>query len=59
VARLDFNTLRQAIEALGPDDRESLLTRVANAEKKVSATAATPPAAEEPAPAGGRKRGSR
>jgi hypothetical protein len=58
IARLDFNTLRQAIEALGPDDKEAMLTRVANAEKKVSATAAPAPAAEEPAQ-GGRKRGSR
>jgi hypothetical protein len=37
IARLDFNTLRQAIETLSPDDKEQLLNRVANAEKKVSA----------------------
>lgn len=37
VARLDFNTLRQAIESLGPDDREQLLARVNNAEKKIQA----------------------
>ncbi len=35
VARLDFNILRGAIEKLGPDDREQLLSRVAAAEKKV------------------------
>lgn len=40
VARLDFATLRQAIESLGPDDRESLLNRVNSAEKKVEVKAA-------------------
>jgi hypothetical protein len=35
VARLDFNTLRSAIEILAPDDREALLTKVGNAEKKI------------------------
>ena len=35
VARLDFNTLRSAIEVLAPDDRESLHTKVSNAEKKI------------------------
>lgn len=35
VARLDFNVLRAAIDKLAPDDREALLNRVANAEKKV------------------------
>ncbi len=39
VARLDFGTLRQAIETLNPDDRESLLNRVNNAEKKVEVKA--------------------
>jgi hypothetical protein len=39
IARLDFNTLRQAIETLNPDDKDSLLNRVGNAEKKVSASA--------------------
>lgn len=58
IARLDFNTLRQAIETLEPDDKDTLLNRVANAEKKVAPAAAPAPAAEEPA-AGGRKRGSR
>jgi hypothetical protein len=40
IARLDFNTLRQAIETLAPDDKDALLNRVANAEKKVTASAA-------------------
>ncbi|MBI3182300.1 MAG: hypothetical protein HYZ28_09170 [Myxococcales bacterium] len=35
VARLDFDTLRQAIEALSPDDKDHLMGRVAAAEKKV------------------------
>jgi hypothetical protein len=35
VARLDFGTLKQAIESLAPDDKESLLNKVSNAEKKV------------------------
>ncbi len=35
VARLDFNTLRQAIESLSPDDKEALVSRVNNAEKRV------------------------
>jgi hypothetical protein len=53
IARLDFNTLRQAIETLAPDDKEQLLNRVANAEKKVSAA---PAEREEPASTGGGKR---
>jgi hypothetical protein len=36
VARLDFNTLRLAIETLALDDKEQLLARVANAEKSVA-----------------------
>ncbi len=54
IARLDFNTLRQAIETLEPDDKDMLLNRVGTAEKRVA-----PSTAEEPAtPAsGGRKRG--
>lgn len=36
VARLDFNTLRQAIETLDPDDKELLLSRVDSAEKKIA-----------------------
>ena len=39
VARLDFGTLREAIEALNPDDRDSLLNKVSNAEKKVEVKA--------------------
>lgn len=39
VARLDFNTLRAAIELLNSDDRDQLLNRVANAEKKVEVKA--------------------
>ena len=35
VPRLDFNTLRMAIEALAPDDKEQLLSRVASAERRV------------------------
>jgi hypothetical protein len=39
VARLDFTTLRSAIEILAPDDREALLTRIGNAEKKIEVKA--------------------
>ncbi|HLM42422.1 MAG TPA: hypothetical protein VK458_01090 [Myxococcaceae bacterium] len=55
VARLDFNTLRQAIETLALDDKDTLINRVSNAEKKVSPA----PGGEEqqPASGGGRKRG--
>jgi hypothetical protein len=57
IARLDFNTLRQAIETLALDDKETLLNRVANAEKKVAVTAAP---AEEPAGGStGRRRGGK
>jgi hypothetical protein len=52
VARLDFNTLRQAIETLNPEDKEQLLMKVGNAEKRVAVTKTE----EEPA-ATGRKRG--
>lgn len=34
-ARLDFDTLRSAIEQLNLDDKDTLLTRLANAEKSV------------------------
>ncbi|PTL85872.1 hypothetical protein [Vitiosangium sp. GDMCC 1.1324] len=55
VARLDFTTLRQAIETLSPDDKEALLGRVLNAEKRVAPAKEDEPAA---APATtGRKRG--
>lgn len=57
IARLDFNTLRQAIEALNPDDKEQLVMRVDTAEKKV---AKAPPAeAKEDESSGSRRRGSR
>ena len=35
VARIDFTTLRHAIESLSPDDKEQLLNRVTGAEKKI------------------------
>jgi hypothetical protein len=54
IPRLDFATLRQAIETLAPDDKDTLLNRVANAEKKVSAAAA--PAAEDAATPAGKRR---
>ncbi|HEX8440126.1 hypothetical protein [Archangium sp.] len=53
VARLDFNTLRQAIDTLALDDKESLVNRVGNAEKKVSPVTSDEP----PAAASGKKRG--
>ncbi|QAT85596.1 hypothetical protein EJ065_4036 [Corallococcus coralloides] len=53
VARLDFGTLKKAIETLDPDDRESLLQRVNAAEKRVSSLAA--PA--EDTSTGGKRRG--
>ena len=42
VARIDFATLRQAIESLAPDDKEQLLVKVASAEKKVEVKAQEP-----------------
>ncbi|MBN9685351.1 MULTISPECIES: hypothetical protein [unclassified Corallococcus] len=54
VARLDFGTLKKAIETLDPDDRESLLQRVNAAEKRVSTTAAP---AEDTSTGGGKRRG--
>jgi len=42
VARLDFTTLRQAIESLSPDDKEMLLNKVVTAEKKVETAAEKP-----------------
>jgi hypothetical protein len=56
VARLDFGTLKKAIEALDPDDREQLLQSVGAAEKRVSATAA--PAADDSG-SGGKRRGGK
>jgi hypothetical protein len=55
IARLDFNTLRQAIEALDPDDKDALLSRVDNAEKKVAPTTG----AEDTSGAGGKRRGGK
>jgi hypothetical protein len=37
VARMDFNTLRQAVNVLDPDDKETLLNRIATQEKRVEA----------------------
>lgn len=56
VPRLDFNTLRQAIETLGPDDKEQMLAKVQNAEKKVATTEETPNA---PAATGRGRRGGK
>jgi hypothetical protein len=51
VARLDFNTLRQAIDTLNPEDKEQLLARVLATEKQVA------PAGGDEEPAAPRKRG--
>lgn len=57
IARLDFGTLRQAIEALAPDDKDTLLNRVANAEKTVASSAG---AAEDTGSSGsGKRRGGK
>lgn len=53
IARLDFKTLRQAIETLAPDDKEQLLVRVETAEKKVADEK------DEPSSSGTRRRSSR
>lgn len=55
IARLDFKTLRQAIETLAPDDKEQLLVRVETAEKKVGPA---PKAEEDSTPSGTRRRSS-
>ena len=39
VARLDFGALREAVDSLAPDDRDALLVRIANAERKVEVKA--------------------
>ncbi|WNG27015.1 hypothetical protein F0U62_25610 [Cystobacter fuscus] len=52
VARLDFNTLRQAIDTLNPEDKEQLLARVLATEKQVAPAGGD----DEPA-AAPRKRG--
>lgn len=41
VARLEFTTLRKAIEVLSPDDKDQLLARVASAEKRVESAGET------------------
>jgi hypothetical protein len=56
IARLDFATLRQAIETLSPDDKDALLARVANAEKKVATTTAP---AEDSGSTSGKRRGGK
>lgn len=35
VARLDFDTLREAIELIAPDDKDALLNKIASAEKRI------------------------
>jgi hypothetical protein len=42
VARLDYDTLREGIEALALEDQETLLSRVAAAEKRVEAVPEKP-----------------
>lgn len=42
VARLDLNTLKQAIESLSPDDKEMLLNKVTSAEKRLETAAEKP-----------------
>jgi hypothetical protein len=56
IGRLDFNTLRQAIDTLALDDKDTLLNRVASAEKKVSVSAPEESPAATP---GGKRRGSK
>lgn len=59
VARIDLGVLRSAIVALDPDDKDVLIGRVENAERKTGYKAAPPPKKEEPKPApekGGKKK---
>jgi hypothetical protein len=56
VARLDFNTLRQAIDTLNLEDKEQLMARVLNAEKRVASARSAEDEASTPAPSGGRRR---
>jgi hypothetical protein len=56
VPRLDFNTLRQAIDTLDLEDKEQLMARVLNAEKRVATARATEEESSTPAPSGGRRR---
>jgi len=50
VARLDFGTLKRAIQELAPDDKDALMAKVATAEKHLAT--ATP----EPVPTGRHRR---
>jgi hypothetical protein len=60
IARLDFSTLRRAIEALAPDDKEHLLARVDAADKKVGANKASSEAKDDAeSSSGSRRRTSR
>lgn len=59
IARLDFKTLRQAIDALAPDDKEQLIVRVDTAEKKVTPSKADEKEESTPSGSGSRRRGSR
>lgn len=45
IARVDFEALRQAVETLGAEDKEFMLTRIAIAEKKLATTPAAKGAA--------------
>jgi hypothetical protein len=49
VARVDFSLLRQGIELLQPPDRESLLSRIQTAEKRVSPGASRQRTVRQPA----------
>ncbi|XXF81430.1 hypothetical protein P2318_17240 [Myxococcaceae bacterium GXIMD 01537] len=59
VARLDFTTLRQAIDTLAPDDKEQLATRLEAAEKKLSPAKAAGEEETAPASSGGGRRRNR
>lgn len=59
IARLDFKTLRQAIEALAPDDKEQLIVRVDTAEKKVTPSKADEKDESTTSGSGSRRRGNR
>jgi hypothetical protein len=48
VARLDFDTLRDAIEVLNPDDKETLVVKVNTAESKLEASEKKPPRTKKP-----------
>lgn len=59
IARLDFNTLRQAIDTLNPDDKEQLMGRVLNAEKKVAPAKEGDDAPAPATPSGRGRRGGK